>query len=109
MANVKITDLTELSTAPAASDVVPIADVSASQTKKLTFTNLFSYLTGAISPWLTTNLTASRALQSGSGGKIEAASVTSTELGYVGGVTSAIQTQFGQKLSYAPHSLIYNG
>jgi len=50
-------------------------------------------IAGAISSVLTTNLTASRALISGSGGKIEVSPVTSTELGYVDGVTSAIQTQ----------------
>lgn len=43
-------------------------------------------------------LTASRALQSSAGGVIEVSAVTSTELGYVSGVTSAIQTQLGTKL-----------
>jgi hypothetical protein len=38
-------------------------------------------------------VTASKALQSGAGGFIEASSVTTTELGYLSGVTSAIQTQ----------------
>jgi hypothetical protein len=42
-------------------------------------------------------LTASRALQTSAGGVIEASSVTSTELGYVSGVTSAIQTQLNAK------------
>ena len=50
-------------------------------------------IAGAISTVLTSDLTASRALISGSGGKIEVSPVTSTELGYVDGVTSAIQTQ----------------
>jgi|TARA_R100000030_G_scaffold100673_2_gene94299 hypothetical protein len=50
-------------------------------------------IAGAISTVLTTNLTASRALISGSGGKIEVSPVSSTELGYVDGVTGAIQTQ----------------
>lgn len=45
----------------------------------------------------TVSLTASRALQSSSGGGLEASSVTSTELGYVSGVTSAIQTQMDTK------------
>ncbi len=43
-------------------------------------------------------LTASRAIQSGAGGVIEVSSVNSTELGYVSGVTSAIQTQLDAKL-----------
>jgi len=42
-------------------------------------------------------LTASRALQSSAGGIIEVSSVTSTELGYVSGVTSSIQTQLNAK------------
>ena len=45
-------------------------------------------------------LTVSRALQSNaSTGAIEVSSVTNTELGYLSGVTSAIQTQFSNKLS----------
>lgn len=50
-------------------------------------------IAGAVSTILTTNLTGSRALQAGSGGKIEVSAVTSTELGHLDGVTSAIQTQ----------------
>lgn len=50
-------------------------------------------IAGAISTVLTADLTASRALISGTGGKIEVSPVTSTELGYVDGVTGAIQTQ----------------
>jgi hypothetical protein len=42
-------------------------------------------------------VTASRALQSTAGGVIEPSSVTATELGYVSGVTSAIQTQLNAK------------
>ena len=41
--------------------------------------------------------TASRALVSGGSGFVSASSVTSTELGYVSGVTSAIQTQLDDK------------
>lgn len=43
--------------------------------------------------------TASRASQFGAGGSLEASAVTSTELGYVSGVTSAIQTQLDAKAS----------
>ena len=39
------------------------------------------------------NLTASKALQSDSNGDVSASGVTNTELGYVSGVSSAIQTQ----------------
>jgi len=44
-------------------------------------------------------LTASKAVATDSSGFLVASSVTSTELGYVSGVTSAIQTQFSGKLS----------
>lgn len=47
------------------------------------------------------SLTASRALESNGSGVISASSVTSTELGYVSGVTSAIQTQLNAKLNLA--------
>jgi hypothetical protein len=43
--------------------------------------------------------TASRALQVNASGELESSSVTSTELGYLSGVTSAIQTQLGGKAS----------
>lgn len=42
-------------------------------------------------------LTASRALQSNASGVVEVSTTTSTELGYVSGVTSAIQTQIDSK------------
>lgn len=42
-------------------------------------------------------LTANRAVQADGSGDVESSSVTSTELGYVSGVTSAIQTQINSK------------
>ena len=56
-----------------------------------------SNVDGAISTVNDTNLTASRALTSSSGGKIEVSAVTATELGHLDGVTSAIQTQIDSK------------
>ncbi len=47
------------------------------------------------------DLTASRALVSDSNGDVSVSAVTSTELGYLDGVTSAIQTQLGTKLNAA--------
>lgn len=44
-------------------------------------------------------ITASRAVVSDANGQLEASSVTATELGYVSGVTSAIQTQLGALVS----------
>lgn len=54
-------------------------------------------ITGAASTITATDLTASRALQSNASGKVEVSSVTSTELGYLSGVTSALQTQLNGK------------
>ena len=48
------------------------------------------------------NLTANRALVSNSSGKVAVSSVTSTELGYLDGVTSNVQTQLDKKLETAP-------
>lgn len=56
-------------------------------------------ITGAATTVVTSDLTASRAAISNSSGKIAVSSVTDTELGYVSGVTSAIQTQLGTKLT----------
>lgn len=50
-------------------------------------------LTGGASTIESTNLTASRALVSNSSGKVAVSAVTSTELGYLDGVTSSVQTQ----------------
>jgi hypothetical protein len=54
-------------------------------------------ITGAASSVTANNLTASRATVSDTGGKIASSSVTSTELSYVSGVTSAIQSQINGK------------
>ena len=54
-------------------------------------------------------LTASRALVSDSNGKAAVSAVTSTELGYLDGVTSAIQTQLNGKASTATASTTANG
>lgn len=54
-------------------------------------------ITGAATTIATSDLTASRALTSNSSGKVAVSTVTSTELGYVSGVTSSIQTQLNGK------------
>lgn len=54
-------------------------------------------ITGAATTITTSNLTASRALISDASGKVATNAVTSTELGYLSGVTSAIQTQLNAK------------
>ena len=50
-------------------------------------------VTGGASTITSSNLTASRALVSNGSGKVAVSAVTSTELGYLDGVTSNIQTQ----------------
>jgi hypothetical protein len=55
-------------------------------------------ITGAATTITSSNLTASRAAISNSSGKVGVSTTTDTELGYVSGVTSAIQTQLDAKL-----------
>ena len=81
----------------------PAADGSANQVLKtdgsgrLSWGDAISSLTGAGSTIDTEDLTASRAIVSDGSGKIAAADVTSTELGYLDGVTSNVQTQLDAK------------
>jgi len=56
-----------------------------------------SSVSGAASTITGSNLTASRAVVSNASGKVAVSAVTSTELGYLDGVTSAIQTQLDAK------------
>jgi hypothetical protein len=54
-------------------------------------------ITGGASTIASSDLTVSRALQSNGSGKVEVSDVTTTELGYLDGVSSAIQTQLDAK------------
>lgn len=70
--------------------------------KGITLTNLVSAIvslgfTGGVSTIISSNLTADRAIVSNGSGKVAVSAVTATELGYVSGVTSAIQTQLNAK------------
>lgn len=56
-------------------------------------------ITGGASTIVSSNLTNSRALVSDLSGKVIASDVTSDEVGYLKGVTSAIQTQIDDKIS----------
>ena len=69
------------------------ANVTAVETRRT------NNIAGAISTVLTGDLTASRAMVTNGSGKIAISDVTSTELGYVDGVTSAIQTQIDTKIA----------
>lgn len=65
-------------------------------------------ITGGASTIASSNLTASRALVSNSSGKVAVSAVTSTELGYLDGVTSAIQSQLDSKAA-SSHTHNYAG
>lgn len=67
--------------------------------EKTTWNNKQAAITGGATTITSSNLTASRALISNSSGKVAVSTTTSTELGYVHGVTSAIQTQLNGKQS----------
>lgn len=73
------------------------ASAAAPEPENLVNSNISS--SAAISFSKMENLTTSRALVSDGNGDVSASAVTSTELGYVDGVTSAIQTQLDAKLT----------
>jgi hypothetical protein len=60
--------------------------------------NKANSITGGATTILSSNLTANKALLSDANGKVASSNVTNTELGYLSGVTSAIQTQLNGKL-----------
>jgi len=64
-----------------------------------------SIITGGATTITGSNLTVSRSLVSDASGKVAVSAVTSTELGYLTGVTSAIQTQIGTKANLASPAL----
>ena len=63
-------------------------------TEKATWNKKQNVITGAASTIASQNLTANRALISNEQGKVTVSPVTTTELGYLDGVTSNIQSQF---------------
>jgi len=63
----------------------------------LTFNGKQDTITGAATTVTTTNLTANRAVISNGSGKIAVSTVTDTEVGYLSGLTSDIQTQLNAK------------
>ena len=68
-------------------------------------------ITGAASTIVSNNLTANRALISNDSGKVAVSTITSTELGYLDGVTSAIQTQLNNlnnKFNNSSYSMVPN-
>lgn len=85
---------TQLNAKAASSHTHDIEDISSLST---TLSQKQNTITGAATTILTSNLTASRALVSNSSGKVTVSAVTATELGYLDGVTSSIQTQLNAK------------
>ena len=74
-----------------------------------TFNGKQANITGAATTITSSNLTASRALVSDGSGKVAVATTTSTEIGYLNGVTSAIQTQIDAKADKATTFNIQTG
>lgn len=68
-----------------------------SSTDWSTFNNKQDTITGAATTVTTSNLTANRAVISNGSGKIAVSTATDTEVGYLSGVTSAIQSQLNAK------------
>ena len=66
-------------------------------------------ITGGATTITGSNLTASRVLVSNASGKVAASAVTATELGYLDGVTSAVQTQLDGKQTKITASGILKG
>lgn len=62
-------------------------------------------ITGAATTVTSSDLTASRAVISNASGKVAVSTVTDTELGYVSGVTSGLQTQLDTKAPLASPAL----
>lgn len=58
-------------------------------------------ITGAATTITTNNLTAARAVVTDANGKVAVSTVTSTELGYLQGTTSSVQTQINNKANTA--------
>ena len=80
---------------------IPAATTSVSghltSTDWTTFNNKQATITGGATTITSSNLTVSRALVSDGSGKVAVATTTATEIGFVNGVTSAIQTQLDSK------------
>lgn len=69
-------------------------------------TNKQANITGAASTITSDDLTVNRALISNENGKVAVSNVTNTELGYISGVTSSVQTQLNAKANDADISAV---
>ncbi len=95
------TTLTDIGADLVDADEFPVYDVSVTGNRKSLLSRVWTYisgkLTGAVSTIVTSNLTASVALVSDASGKVAVSAVSAVELGYLDGVTSAIQAQINSK------------
>ena len=101
----KVTDLTDAADYATVTSVNAVADdvemlndevgtlTTDVSTLKTNITSKQNTITGGASTITDNNLTANRALISNSSGKVAVSDITDTELGYLDGVTSNIQTQ----------------
>ena len=78
---------------------IPIDNTTGADNVKEYIDNLDITISGAASTIKDDDLTQNRAVISNADGKIAVSEVTSTELGYLDGVTSAIQTQIDNKVT----------
>lgn len=87
-----ITGITDLAVADGGTGASTAADARTNLGAQATITGAATSITSA-------DLTASRALASDGSGKVAVSSVTATELGYLSGTTSAVQTQLDSRVT----------
>lgn len=84
---------------PANNDILKYNSASGLWEKSNVLSTKQDTITGAATTIVSSDLTASRALVSDGSGKVATNAVTSTELGYLSGVTSSIQSQLNAKIA----------
>lgn len=100
------TSSTSTTTAATPNSVKSAYDLA--NTAKTTADSKQATITGAATTITGSNLTASRALVSDANGKVAVSAVTSTELGYLDGVTKSVQTQLDERLKLSGGTLSGN-
>lgn len=94
-ADTAIQNLTDLGITVSANEINYLSGVTSSVQTQLNSKQ--ATITGGATTILTADLTANRALVSNASGKVAVSAVTSTQLGYLSGVTSSVQTQLNAK------------
>ena len=93
----KVDNATHADTADSATNATTASNYASTGTIKDALDDKQATITGGATSITSSNLTANRALISNASGKVAVSSVTSTELGYLDGVTSSIQAQLNGK------------